>query len=167
MKKKVDLAEILTKIRISRNRIRTWKSRIESRISKFEELSISNATRYRILAREYAKEAEQLQNISEFLNKLDILLEMLEIKIETIIYIGYIVNSAPAVVEALKELKKTAEFISPEFSLLIDNIYNDFYSAVSLSENVRIQAKEDAKKILMEAENMIKERKRGTIDINT
>lgn len=167
MKKKVDFAEILTEIRINRNRIRLWKSRIENRISKFEELSLSNVTRYRVLAKEYAKEAEQLQNISEFLEKLDILLEMLEIKIETIIYVGYIVNNAPAVVEALKELKRNVQVVSPDLSLVIDNIYNDFYSAVTVSENVRIQAKEDAKKILSEAENMVKERKRESIDINS
>lgn len=167
MKKRIDFAEILTEIRIQRNRIRLWRSRIESRISKFEELSASNVTRYSVLAKEYIKEAEQLENISDFLDKLDILLEMLELKIETIIYIGYIVNNAPAVVEAIKELKKNAQVISPDLSLVIDNIYNDFYSAVSVSENVRIQAKEDAKKILSEAETLVKERKKESIDINT
>ncbi|ARM76274.1 cell division protein CdvB3 [Acidianus manzaensis] len=167
MKSKVDLAEILTDVRISRNKIRLWKSRIQSKVAKFEELSASNVTRYNIIAREYIKEAEQLQKISDFLDQLDILLEMLEIKIETIIYIGYIVNNAPSVIEALKELKKTAQVINPEMSLVIDNIYNEFYSAISIPQNIRIQAKEDAKKILQEAENMVKEKKKESIDINT
>ncbi|AWR98297.1 hypothetical protein DFR86_08390 [Acidianus sulfidivorans JP7] len=158
---------MLTEVRIQRNKIRLWKSRIENKVSKFEELSITNARRYNIIAKEYIKEAEQLQKISDFLDKLDILLEMLEIKIETIIYVGYIVNDAPTIVEALKELRKTAQLLSPELSLVIDNIYNGFYSAVTVPENMRIQAKEDAKKILEDAENMIKERKKDSIDINT
>ncbi|PVU75670.1 hypothetical protein DDW13_04655 [Acidianus hospitalis] len=163
MKKKRDIADVLTDIRIARNRLRIMKTKIEGRLTQQESLS-----RSAVLTKEYIKEAEQLKKISEFLDTLDIILELIEIKVETIIYIGYIVNDAPAVLEALRELKKNGEFLSPELSALVDDIYNGFYSAINVPSEIKVSASKEAKKVLDEAKTIAKYRESGkNIDINT
>ncbi|WP_236751729.1 hypothetical protein [Acidianus sp. HS-5] len=162
MRKKRDIAEVLTDIRIARNRLRIMRSKIEGRL-------VQRVPSYStVLTKEYLKEAEQLKRISEFLDTLDVILELIEIKLETIIYIGYIVNDAPAVIEALREIRKNGEFLGPELSALIDDIYSGFYSSINVPNEIKVNAPEDAKKILDEAKVIAKYRStRKNIDINT
>ncbi len=162
MRKKRDIAEVLTDIRIARNRLRIMRNKIEGRLA---QRGPSYST---VLTKEYIKEAEQLKRISEFLDTLDVILELTEIKLETIIYIGYIVNDAPAVIEALREIRKNGEFLGPEISALIDDIYNGFYSSINVPAEIKLNASEDAKNILDEAKVIAKYREsEKNIGINT
>jgi division protein CdvB (Snf7/Vps24/ESCRT-III family) len=156
--KKRDLAEVLTDVRVARNKIRLWHSRIENKIMQYQKLSATNATRYSVLAEQYAKESEQLEKITSYLDKLDILLEMLEIKIETIISVGHIINDAPTVMEALKIFKNITPSISSEFSLMIDNISNSFYSSIEIPQDIKIRATQEAQTILDEAESILNQK---------
>jgi division protein CdvB (Snf7/Vps24/ESCRT-III family) len=152
-KRKTTLADVLTDIKIARNRVRIYKRRMSDRISKYTQISERNFGRFTNLSVEYMKEAEQLQRIVQFLDTLDILLEISEIKIETIIYIGYIVNEAPAVMEALKELKKQMGGI-PELTVMLEDIYSGFYSTVEVPQEMKARATEGGRKVLEEAQKM-------------
>ncbi len=155
---KKGLAELLTEVRIARNKLRLWRSRISSKVEQYRDMSIRNATRFSLLAEQYAKESEQLENISRYLEKLDVLLELLEVKIETVITVGRVVNDAPAVVEALKLFKEITPSLSAEFSLAIDTIYTDFYTSIDLPQEVKVRSTNEAKKVLEEADSIVKMR---------
>jgi division protein CdvB (Snf7/Vps24/ESCRT-III family) len=158
---KKNLAELLTEVRVARNKLRLWRSRISSKVEQYRSLSISNATRFSVLAEQYAKESEQLEKISEYLEKLDVLLELLEVKIETVITVGKVVNDAPAVVEALKLFKGITPSLSTEFSLAIDAIYTDFYTSIDVPQEVKIRSTNEAKKVLEEVDSIVKMREEG------
>lgn len=156
--KKKDLAEVLTDVRVARSKIRLWNSRIGNKIIQYQKLSATNATRYSILAEQYAKESEQLEKITSYLDKLDILLEMLEIKIETMIYVGHIINDAPKIVEALKIFKNITPSLSSEFSLIIDNISSNFYSSIEIPQDMKIKATQEAQAILDKADSILNQK---------
>jgi division protein CdvB (Snf7/Vps24/ESCRT-III family) len=161
-KKKATLADVLTNIKIARNRVRIYKNRMKDRIEKYNQMSERNFGRFTAVSMEYMKEAEQLQRIIQFLNTIDILLEMAEIKIETIIYIGYIVNEAPAVMEAIKELKKQMGGV-PELSVMLEDIYAGFYASLDIPQDVKIRSTEEGKKVLEEAQKISESREEKLI----
>ncbi|MCY0849920.1 cell division protein CdvB3 [Sulfuracidifex metallicus] len=161
-KKKATLADVLTNIKIARNRVRIYKNRMKDRIEKYNQMSERNFGRFTAVSMEYMKEAEQLQRIIQFLNTIDILLEMAEIKIETIIYIGYIVNEAPAVMEAIRELKKQMGGI-PELSVMLEDIYAGFYASLDMPQDVKIRSTEEGKKVLEEAQKISESREEKLI----
>ncbi len=156
-KRKVTLADVLTDIKIARNRVRIYKNRMKDRILKYNQMAEMNFGRFTSISAEYMKEVDQLQRIVQFLDTLDILLEMTEIKIETIVYIGYIVNGAPAVIEALKELKKQMGGV-PELSVMLEDIYSGFYASVEVPQDIKIRSTEEGKKVLEEAEKIAESR---------
>ncbi|BBG24039.1 cell division protein CdvB3 [Sulfuracidifex tepidarius] len=156
-KRKVTLADVLTDIKIARNRVRIYKNRMKDRILKYNQMAERNFGRFTSISAEYMKEVDQLQRVVQFLDTLDILLEMAEIKIETIVYIGYIVNEAPAVIEALKELKKQMGGI-PELSVMLEDIYSGFYASVEVPQEMKIRSTEEGKKVLEEAEKISESR---------
>ncbi len=143
---------------MARGKLRLWQNRLGMKAEQFRRLSVSNATRFSSLAEQYAKESEQLDNILNYLNRLDVLFEMLEIKLETIVYIDYISQDLVSVVEALREFKKATPMLSTELSILIDEFYTGFYESVQVPEPVRIKAKEEAKSILKESETIANNR---------
>ncbi|MUN28165.1 cell division protein CdvB3 [Sulfuracidifex metallicus] len=161
-KKKATLADVLTNIKIARNRVRIYKNRMKDRIEKYNQMSERNFGRFTAVSIEYMKEAEQLQRIIQFLNTIDILLEMAEIKIETIIYIGYIVNEAPAVMEAIRELKKQMGGV-PELSVMLEDIYAGFYASLDMPQDMKIRSTEEGKKVLEEAQKISESREEKLI----
>ncbi|MEM4911482.1 MAG: hypothetical protein QXJ81_01425, partial [Metallosphaera sp.] len=60
---------------------------------------------------------------------------------------------------ALKEFKRTTPMLGTELSLLVDEIYTGFYASVEVPEPIKIKAKEEAKVILQQSEDVLKERK--------
>lgn len=163
MKKKgKTLAELLIDVRIARKRVRNIIDRVRNRIDVYNEAIIRNLSSFPQLSKMLARESEFLENVIDNLYTLEVLLEMLEIKMETLIYIGYIVNSAPAVIEAIKILKENFIMI-PEITLMLDEIYEGFYFNIEIPKEIKISSREEAKNILIEAENIAKKREKSEI----
>lgn len=163
MKKKgKTLAELLIDVRIARKRVRNIIDRVRNRIDVYNEAIIRNLSSFPQLSKMLARESEFLENVIDNLYTLEVLLEMLEIKMETLIYIGYIVNSAPAVIEAIKILKEDFIMI-PEITLMLDEIYEGFYFNIEIPKEIKISSREEAKNILIEAENIAKKREKSEI----
>jgi len=161
-KKGKTLAELLIDVRITRKRIRNIIDRVRNRIDVYNEATIRNLSSFPHLSKMLARESEFLENVINNLYTLEVLLEMLEIKMETLIYIGYIVNSAPAVIEAIKMLKDNFSMI-PEITLMLDEIYEGFYFNIKIPKEIKISSREEAKNILIEAENIAKKREKSEI----
>ncbi|AEB94423.1 MULTISPECIES: cell division protein CdvB3 [Metallosphaera] len=153
------LQRLLVEVKTARGKLRLWQNRLTAKAEQFRRLSVSNASRFSTLAQQYAKESEQLESIITFLNKFDVILEMLELKLETIVFIDYISQDLVNIVEALKEFKRTTPMLGTELSLLVDEIYTGFYASVEVPEPIKIKAKEEAKVILQQSEDVLKERK--------
>ncbi|MCG3108650.1 hypothetical protein L3N51_00934 [Metallosphaera sp. J1] len=160
---KKEFQRLLIDVKIARGKIRLWQSRLSSRAEQFKRLSANNATRFATLAEQYAKESEQLENILNYMERLDILLEMVELKLETLTYIDYISQDMVNLMEALKEFKRLTPLLSTELSILVDELYSGFYASVEVPEPMRIKAREEAKAILKESENIVNSRNKTRV----
>ncbi|QKQ99608.1 hypothetical protein GWK48_03665 [Metallosphaera tengchongensis] len=153
---KKDIRRVLMQTKTARAKLRVWQNRLNQRSEQYRRLSLANATRFSTLAEQYVKESDQLDKIVSFLNTLDVLLEMLEIKLETVSYIDYIPRDLLSVVEGLKEFSRLTPTLGTEFSIIIDELYTGFYNSVEVPKDVRIKAKEEAKGVIAQAEKIAK-----------
>ncbi|QGA54631.1 hypothetical protein GFS03_08630 [Sulfolobus sp. E5-1-F] len=159
MKKKgKSLAELLIDVRIARNKLRNIISRMQNKLDTYNYVFMRNVSSFPHLSKMVAKESELLENVMNNLLTLEVILEILEIKIETIIYIGNIVTSAASVVEAIRLLKDTFH-LTPDISVLLDDIYSSFYVNVNLPKEIKINVQEEARKVLADAEKIVEKRK--------
>ncbi|MEM0092237.1 MAG: cell division protein CdvB3 [Saccharolobus sp.] len=156
-KKGVTIAELLIDVRIARSKITDVINRMKNKVDVYNEMFIKNVNSFPHLSKMIARESEFLEKVLYNLLLLETMLEILEIKIETIIYVGYIVNSAPAVIEAIKGVKDSFG-IMPEISNLLDSIYENFYIVIDIPKDVKVSIKEEAKNIISEAEKIAKKR---------
>ncbi|MEM3268974.1 MAG: cell division protein CdvB3 [Saccharolobus sp.] len=156
-KKGVTIAELLIDVRIARSKIADVIKRMKNKVDVYNGMLIKNVNSFPHLSKMIARESEFLENVLYNLLLLETMLEILEIKIETIIYVGYIVNSAPAVIEAIKGVKDSFG-IMPEISNLLDSIYENFYIVIDIPKDVKVSIKEEAKNIISEAEKIAKKR---------
>ena len=156
-KKGVTIAELLIDVRIARSKIADVINRMKNKVDVYNGMLIKNVNSFPHLSKMIARESEFLENVLYNLLLLETMLEILEIKIETIIYVGYIVNSAPAVIEAIKGVKDSFG-IMPEISNLLDSIYENFYIVIDIPKDVKVSIKEEAKNIISEAEKIAKKR---------
>ncbi|WP_338600485.1 cell division protein CdvB3 [Sulfolobus tengchongensis] len=152
------LAELLIDVRILRNKVQHVIVRMRNRLETYNDVVIRDISSFPHLSKMVAQESEVLEGVLERLLTLEVMLEILEIKIETIIYIGNIVTSAVSVVEAIKLLKENFNFM-PEISVSLDEIYNNFYINVDLPKEIKINAKEEARNILADAEKIAEKRR--------
>ncbi|QGA67487.1 cell division protein CdvB3 [Sulfolobus sp. E11-6] len=159
MKKKgKSLAELLIDVRIARNKLQNIISRMQNKLDTYNYVFMRNVSSFPHLSKMVAKESELLENVMNNLLTLEVILEILEIKIETIIYIGNIVTSAASVVEAIRLLKDTFH-LTPDISVLLDDIYSSFYVNVNLPKEIKINVQEEARKVLADAEKIVEKRK--------
>lgn len=154
--KRKGLPEILTDIRLTIYRIDAYISRIENRIKTLEDLSLYNIGRFNYLAKEYYKEIEINRKIIHNLLKLRTLLEILEIRIETIVAIGTIYQYIEPLVKAIESIKKELGG-SMEFGPLIDDILTNLQPIITRDANIVINESEEVRKILEEAEKVANE----------
>mgnify|MGYP001772497464 CR=1 FL=1 len=155
--KKKGLPEILGDIRLTIYRIDAFASRISNRIKTLEDLSLYNIGRFNYLSKEYYKEIEINKNILSNLLKIKTLLEILEIRLETLILIGSLTQYIYPVVKALEDIRGSLGN-SIEFGPLIDDILANLYPIIITSEpQVVIKENEDERKILEEAEKIASE----------
>ncbi|TRM85314.1 hypothetical protein DJ522_01170 [Sulfolobus sp. F3] len=169
MKRKAKtLAELIINIRIARNKVRSLMNGIKGKIEMYNNSSLVNVSRFPHLSKMLLRESEILEKVLNYLVTIDVMLELLEIKVETIIYIGYIVNDAPAVVEAIKSLKDEIGSL-PEISILLDGIYEDFFESIDVPKDIKIRNKEDAKGVIEEAKKIaeLKEKREIYYEVNT
>lgn len=156
VRRKKTLPELLADVKIAINKIDFWVSRIDSRVKNLERLSLSNVGRFPYLSREYIKEADMNKNIISRLIQLKIILEILEIRLETVLILGEVRGYLAPVVEAVKVLKKEIGS-SIEFSPIIDEIL-DSLIPIETTETPFIQnITEEANKILSESESIAKQ----------
>lgn len=161
MAKKRNLAEILANIRVARLKLKQRINMLEKRVKDYEILSMKDFNKYSILSIEILKETEQLENLKKKLEVMDVLLEMLEIKVETAIQVGLITSSLKGVLEAIKEFQRVNPILPPELSILVSDI-SDFSVGLSVDiiepQRDQIQPSIDAKSIIREAEKIAEER---------
>ncbi|EZQ04939.1 MULTISPECIES: hypothetical protein [Acidianus] len=159
---KKGLADVIIDIRTTRHKISLWKNKIKTRISSYENIKDTK------IPEEYKKETAQLKTILNTIEKLDLLLEMLEIKVETIVTVGIILNNVQDVVSAIKEFGKIYPFIGTDLLIEIENIYRDFSSSIDLPKEFKVRTTEGGKRILDEIDKSLNEKgSNRTIEINT
>jgi len=154
--KKKGLPEILTDIRLAIYRIDAFASRIENRIRTLEDLSLYNIGRFNYLSREYSKEIEVNRNILNNLLKIRTLLEILEIRLETLALVGSLTQYIYPVVKALESIKGNLGN-SIEFGPLIDDILINLQPIITSDAQIVIKESEEVRKILEEAEKIASE----------
>ncbi|ACP38263.1 cell division protein CdvB3 [Saccharolobus islandicus] len=152
------LAELLIDVRIARNKVQSIINRMQNKLGTYNYVFMRNVASFPHLSKMVARESELLENVMDHLLTLEVVLEILEIKIETIIYIGNIVTSAASVVEAIKLLKDSFN-LTPDISVLLDDIYSNFYVNVDLPKEIKINVKEEARNVLANAEKIVEKRK--------
>ncbi|AHC52543.1 hypothetical protein SUSAZ_07575 [Sulfolobus acidocaldarius SUSAZ] len=157
--KKRTIAELLTDIRMAKYKIDMWISKTENRNKALERLSLSNIGRFPLLSKEYIKETELTRKYIVTLVQLKILLEILEIRLETLIILGNVVTYLSPLVEALNELKgqlgASIEF-SPIIDEIIETIRTVYIAPNTVQQSPQINVKEEAKQLLKEAEDVAK-----------
>ncbi|AGJ62838.1 Conserved protein implicated in secretion [Sulfolobus islandicus LAL14/1] len=131
---------------------------MQNKLGTYNYVFMRNVASFPHLSKMVARESELLENVMDHLLTLEVVLEILEIKIETIIYIGNIVTSAASVVEAIKLLKDSFN-LTPDISVLLDDIYSNFYVNVDLPKEIKINVKEEARNVLANAEKIVEKRK--------
>ena len=154
--KRKGLPEILTDIRLAIYRIDAFASRIENRIRTLEDLSLYNIGRFNYLSREYSKEIEVNRNILNNLLKIRALLEILEIRLETLALVGSLTQYIYPVVKALESIKGNLGN-SIEFGPLIDDILINLQPIITSDAQIVIKESEEVRKILEEAEKIASE----------
>ena len=156
MRRRKSIPELLADIKIAQNKIDFWVSKIDNRIKNLEQLSLTNLGRFPYLSREYLKEVDMNKNIVLKLLQLKVLLEILEIRIETVLVLGEVKGYLAPVVEAFKNIKKEIS-IPLEFSPIIDEILDTLLPIESLDKSYIPHVSEEANKILSEAETIAKQ----------
>ncbi|MCY0859017.1 MAG: hypothetical protein OWQ54_01155 [Sulfolobaceae archaeon] len=161
MAKKKSLAELLADIRVARLRLKQRENLLEKRIKEYEVLSMRNFGRYTILSQQILKETEQLEELKSKLEVMDILLEMLELKVETAIQVGLIMNSLRDTMIAVKEFKRLNPVLPPELNLLIDEIADvaiEVKGETIETKKQNINITPEAESIIEQAQKLAKER---------
>ena len=154
MKNKKTLPEILIDINLAITRIDNWISRLKSRNETLERLSYVNLGRFPLLSKEFLKEVEFNQAYTTKLLQIKVLLEILKLRIETIMLIGSITGYLKPVIDAIYELKKEIGS-SIEMSPLLDQIIELVSPLEPLSSsNIVINDSDKVKEILEESKKI-------------
>ncbi|BCU71386.1 cell division protein CdvB3 [Stygiolobus caldivivus] len=156
MRRKKTLPELIADVKITINKIDFWISRIDSRVKNLEQLSLSNIGRFPYLSKEYIKEADVNKNIVSKLFQLKVILEILEIRLETVLILGELRGYLAPVLEAVKIIKKDIG-MSIEFTPLIDEILDSLIPIINIDKSFIPNISEEANKILLESENIAKQ----------
>ncbi|QIW24364.1 hypothetical protein EWF20_09515 [Sulfolobus sp. S-194] len=154
--KKKGLPEIITDIRLTIHRIDAFIARIDNRIKTLEELSLYNIGRFNYLSKEYYKEIEINRNIIFNLLKVRVLLEILEIRLETLVILNSLKDYIYPVVKALESLRGSLGN-SIEFGPLIDDIILNLSYTIHPEAKIVLKESEEVKKVLEEAEKIANE----------
>jgi division protein CdvB (Snf7/Vps24/ESCRT-III family) len=151
VRNKRTLPEILIDINLAITRIDNWISRLKTRSETLERLSYTNMGRFPLLSKEFLKEVEFNQAYTTKLVQIKVLLEILKIRIETIMLIGSITGYLKPIIDAIYEVKKEIGS-SIEMSPLLDQIIEIVSPLEPLSSsNVVINDNEKVKEILEES----------------
>jgi hypothetical protein len=103
VRRKKDLAELLIDVKLLRRKLAHSLAKLDKRIESLEALVVQSSSTVSAFSARVAKEIDQLENVRKRIYVLDVLLEMLEIRLETVISLGTLVESLRPVVSALKE----------------------------------------------------------------
>lgn len=157
MRRKKDLAELLIDVKLLRRKLAHSLAKLDKRIESLEALVVQSSSTISAFSARVAKEIDQLENVRKRIYVLDVLLEMLEIRLETVISLGSLVESLRPVVSALKELSKSFPIpmeISPDFDDLISSLSSVLPSEGGLSFLFKQRPSEETLSILKEAETI-------------
>lgn len=154
--KKKGLPEIISDIKLTIYRIDAFIARVNNRIKTLESLSLYNIGRFNYLSKEYYKEIDVNRNIINNLVKVRVLLEILEIRLETILLIGTLSEYIYPVVKALESIKGSLGN-SIEFGPLIDDIIINLTPIISAEAKPVLMESEEVRRIIEEAEKVASE----------
>lgn len=154
--KKKGLPEIIADIRIAIFRIDTFVARIDNRIKTLEDLALYNIGKFNYLSKQYYKEIEINKSIVENLLKLKVLLEILEIRLETLMILNSLREYIYPVVKALESIKGNLGN-SIEFGPIIDDIILNLKPIITSDAKPILNESEEVRKILEEAEKIASE----------
>ncbi len=157
MRRKKELPELLIDVKLTRRKLQHSISRLDQRIKTLEAVAIQSSSTITALSARIAKEIDQLERIKKRLYTLDVLLEMLEIRLETVISVGGFLEALRPVATALKEVGKSFP-IPMELSTDLDDLLSSLGSYVSSGSGINIFARktvsEETRRILEEAESI-------------
>ena len=164
--KRKGLPEILSDIKLAIYRIDALAVRIENRIKTLEDLSLYNIGRFNYLSKEYYKEIEVNRNILSNLLKIKALLEILEIRLETLTLVGSLTQYIYPVIRALENIKGSLGN-SIEFGPLIDDILTNLRPILLSEPQTIIKENDEVRQILEEAEKIASEELKEKYKVST
>ncbi|BFH74513.1 cell division protein CdvB3 [Sulfurisphaera javensis] len=164
--KKKGLPEIIADIKLTIYRIDMFLARIDNRIKTLEDLSLYNIGRFNYLSKAYYKEIEINKNLMINLLRVKIILEILEIRLETLMMLNSLREYIYPVVKALESIKGNLGN-SIEFGPLIDDILLNLKPIVTSDAKPILNESEEVRKIIEEAEKVATEELREKYKVPT
>lgn len=139
-KQKTNIAQLITQVRLARVRLGQLSRRIEERIARYPD------------SQAFTKEKTLLGKFKRNMDMLTAILEILEIRLETIAVTSTFMETIYPVVEVVRQTKMWDVLKLPEVSTLLEPIYEWAWS-VDIPPAIRNSPEVD--KILREAESVI------------
>jgi division protein CdvB (Snf7/Vps24/ESCRT-III family) len=156
------LSSLLVSIRVSKMRIENLSRRMDFRINELRsKINALESSEVRNLS--YTKELEQLIRMRRSLETLSIILERIVLRAETIIVAKMGLDTMRPLVEALKEIKSKWNVNFPEIEESISSIINNLEELPIIERQNQITAKEEAKRILEEAEETVRQKEKSKL----
>ncbi|MEM0244044.1 MAG: hypothetical protein QXM42_02270 [Zestosphaera sp.] len=146
-----DLKQLHKKVFFYRSRVQENINRLQNRLAQVEEPLLKN---------EIIRNIKIYENLYRSLVKVEALLEVLVIKLETIGFINVTTNDILVVKEVLNSMVGDVREI-PDLSVVLDDLVdraNDILDTFPESRSVLLPNVEETKKIISEAEVIAKEK---------
>jgi len=146
-----DLKQLHKKVFFYRSRVQENINRLQNRLAQVEEPLLKN---------EIIRNIKIYENLYRSLVKVEALLEVLVIKLETIGFINVTTNDILVVKEVLNSMVGDVREI-PDLSVVLDDLVdraNDILDTFPESRSVLLPSVEETKKIISEAEVIAKEK---------
>ena len=142
--------QMLTQLRLARLKVKYLSQRISQKISTYERVGEGSRGENGI----YLKEVQQLSKLRDVLERLEVVLEIAEIRFENLVETGLMLESIPPVIEALRSFRGRDLLAMPEISALLEPLFS---WDLKLNMAVRPES-EEVRKILAEAEIVARHR---------
>ena len=154
MKKRTP-GELLVELKIIRTRLERDLAKLDRRINALQSMAVQSFPTVPALSQRVMKEVDQLERVRANMMKLSVLLEMLELRLETVLTLNAMFGELRPVVKAVRELSKSFP-VPLEVAPDIEGILSDL-SALAVPqhhESVIQNDEAEIKRIMEEAEKI-------------
>ena len=153
--KKRSPGELLVELRIVRNRLERDLAKLDRRINALHSMAVQSFPTVPALSQRVMKEVDQLERVRANLMKLSVLLEMLELRLETVLTLNAMFGELRPVVKAVRELSKSFP-VPLEVAPDIEGILSDLAALAVPQHHEPVVQNDDSevKRILEEAEKI-------------